>query len=92
MMPSFKPSPFANAEIEKIYFLLVTNFWIACTKNVSRIKKRTMQIIKKPIPHHLGRYLLNNDTFVRDGAVTEDIEQIRAEFFAVRPVADFVSL
>ena len=51
-----------------------------------------MQIIKKPIPHHLGRYLLNNDTFVRDGAVTEDIEQIRAEFFAVRPVADFVSL
>ena len=36
-----------------------------------------MQIIKKkPNPHHLGRYLLNNDTFVRDGAVTEDIEQI----------------
>ena len=35
-----------------------------------------MQIIKKPIPHHLGSYLLNNDTFVRDVAVTVDIEQI----------------
>ena len=65
---------------------------IACTKHVSRITKRTVQIIKKPCTaHHLGRYLSNNDTFVRDGAV-KDIEQIWAEFFAVRPVANFMKL
>ena len=61
MMPSFKPSRFANAEVEKISF---PNY------------KKNYADHKKPIPHHLGRYLLNNDTFVRDGAVTVDIEQI----------------
>ena len=75
------------------------DFFPSCNKLLNWVHKKCFPNYKKndadhkkPIPHHLGRYLLNNDTFVRDGAVTVDIEQTWAEFFAVRPVADFVSL
>ena len=75
------------------------DFFPSCNKLLNWVHKKCFPNYKKndadhkkPIPHDLGRYLLNNDTFVRDGAVTVDIEQTWAEFFAVRPVADFVSL
>ena len=75
MMPSFKPSRFANAEVEKISFLLVTKLLNWVHKKCFPNYKKNDADHKKPIPHDLGRYLLNNDTFVRDGAVTVDIEQ-----------------
>ena len=44
-------------------------------KSIPNYKKSGADHRKKPIPHHLGGYLSNNDTFVRDGAVI-DVEQI----------------
>ena len=54
-------------------------FELRAQKSIPNYKKNGADH-KKTIPHHLGRYLSNN------GAV------IDIEFFAVRPVADFVSL
>ena len=45
---------------------------------------------KRTIPHHLGRYLSNNDTSVRDGAVI-DIEQSSSQFDQLRILCHYKS-
>ena len=50
-------------------------FELRAQKCIPNYKKNGADHRKKPIPHHLGRYLSNIDRFVRDGAVI-DVEQI----------------